>query len=75
MEKNIDMNVENVDFNCSEMLIELRKSTGMSRKEFCSYFGIPYRTLQDWELGSRVMPEYLFRLMEYKVQMEKLAKK
>ena len=23
---------------------ELRESTGMNRKEFCDYFGIPYRT-------------------------------
>ncbi len=75
MEKNKNMNIENVDFNCREMLIELRKSTGMNKKEFCSYFGIPYRTLQAWELGCREMPEYLFRLMEYKVQMEKLEKK
>lgn len=58
----------------SEMLIELRESTGMSRKEFCNYFEIPYRTMQDWELGNRKMPDYLFRLMEYKVRMEKLAK-
>lgn len=34
----------------------------------------PYRTLQDWELGKRTMPEYLLRLMFYKVKMEKLMK-
>ena len=34
-----------------EYLIELRTSTGMTRREFCEYFEIPYRTLQDWELG------------------------
>ncbi len=56
-----------------ECLIELRNSTGMSRKEFCAYFEIPYRTLQDWELGNRKMPDYLLRLMAYKVEMEKLA--
>lgn len=54
-------------------LLELRKSTGMNRKEFSGYFGIPYRTVQDWELGNRKMPEYLFRLMAYKVGIEKLA--
>ncbi len=42
----------------------------MNRKEFCEYFGIPYRTMTDWELGNRHMPEYLFRLMAYKVKME-----
>lgn len=55
-------------------LLELRKSTGMNRKEFSGYFGIPYRTVQDWELGNRKMPEYLFRLMAYKARIEKLAK-
>ena len=58
-----------------DYIIELRDSTGMTRKEFCEYFEIPYRTVQDWELGNRKMPEYLFRLMEYKLQMEKMIKK
>ena len=56
-----------------DYLIELRNSTGMSRKDFCAYFEIPYRTLQDWELGNRKMPDYLLRLMAYKIEMEKLV--
>ena len=57
-----------------EQLIEIRKRTGMNRREFAEYFNIPYRTVQDWELGNRQMPEYLFRLMEYKIRMENLMK-
>lgn len=57
-----------------KQLIEIRKRTGMNRREFAEYFDIPYRTVQDWELGNRQMPEYLFRLMEYKIRMEKLMK-
>ncbi len=57
-----------------EELIALRTSTGMNKRQFAEYFGIPYRTLQDWELGNRSIHEYLLRLMIYKVQMEKLAK-
>lgn len=53
-----------------DYLVELRESTGMTRKEFCEYFEIPYRTVQDWELGNRRMPDYLLRLMEYKIRME-----
>ena len=53
-----------------DYLGELRDSTGMTRKEFCEYFEIPYRTVQDWELGNRKMPDYLLRLMEYKIRME-----
>ena len=44
-----------------DYLVELRESTGMTRKEFCEYFEIPYRTVQDWELGNRKMPDYLLR--------------
>jgi len=58
-----------------EKLIELRKQTGMNRREFAEYFGIPYRTVQDWELGNRQMPDYLLRLMAYKVMMENLRKR
>ena len=53
-------------------LLETRTKTGMNRREFAEYFGIPYRTIQDWELGNRQMPDYLFRLMEYKLRIEKI---
>lgn len=58
-----------------DILIELRESTGMTRREFCDYFEIPYRTMQDWELGNRKMPDYLLRLMVYKIEIEKLIDK
>ena len=56
-------------------LKKLRESTGMNRKEFCEYFEIPYMTVTDWELGNRRVPQYLLRLMAYKIQMEKLDDK
>ena len=59
----------------SEELRKLRESTGMNRKEFCEYFEIPYMTETDWELGNRRVPQYLLRLMEYKVRIEQLADK
>ncbi|KIR01525.1 hypothetical protein P261_00339 [Lachnospiraceae bacterium TWA4] len=58
--------------DCQEKIIELRKSTGMNRKEFCLYFNIPYRTVTEWELGNRHAPEYVLRLLEYYIKMEKL---
>lgn len=57
-----------------EALLALREETGMNRKKFAEYFGIPYRTLQDWELGNRRTPEYLLHLMEYKIHTEKYLK-
>ena len=58
-----------------EELRKLRESTGMNRKEFCKYFEIPYMTETDWELGNRRVPQYLLRLMAYKIEIEKLAEK
>ena len=58
-----------------DQVIELRKSTGMNRKEFCEYFGIPYRTVTEWERGTRRMPDYVLRLMAYQIKMEKINRK
>ena len=49
---------------------ELRERSGMSRGQFAEYFDIPYRTIQNWELGLRECPEYLLKLMEYKLMNE-----
>ena len=49
---------------------KLREEAGMSRREFCEFFDIPYRTLQDWELGNRSLPDYLLRLMSYRLKIE-----
>ena len=49
----------------------IREESGMSRKDFADWLGIPYRTMQEWELGRRVMPQYVFDLISYKVKNEK----
>ena len=53
---------------------ELRISSGMSRPQFAEYFGIPYRTVQSWELSgksnARPCPTYLLDLMKYKLEKE-----
>ena len=54
---------------------ELRESTGMNRKEFCKYFEIPYRTVTEWERGTRKMPDYVLRLLAYTVKMDNLIVK
>jgi len=50
-----------------ELLKRLRAETGMSQRRFADYFRIPIRTYEDWERGVRKMPEYLLRLMAYKL--------
>ena len=57
-----------------DCLIKLRTESGMTRTQFCEYFEIPYRTVQDWELGNRKMPDYLLRLITYKLKAEKILK-
>ena len=57
-----------------ESIVSLRESTGMTRKEFCEYFQIPYRTVTEWERDNRHAPEYVLRLLEYYIRMEGLIK-
>ena len=51
--------------------ISVREQTKMNRKEFADWLGIPYRTMQDWELATSQVPEYVLRLIAFKVQVEK----
>jgi DNA-binding transcriptional regulator YiaG len=49
---------------------ELRQASGMTQKEFAEYFEIPKRTIESWDEGARKCPEYLLKLMEYKLTKE-----
>lgn len=49
---------------------EIRALTGLNKKDFSEQYGIPYRTLQNWELGIAKAPDYLIDLIEYKVRNE-----
>ncbi|RKJ19130.1 hypothetical protein D7X48_14495 [bacterium D16-50] len=60
--------------DCKEKIRGMRESTGMTRKEFCKFFQIPYRTVTEWELGNRHAPEYVLRLLEYYIRTEGLVK-
>lgn len=51
----------------------IRNVTGMTRPQFSEWLGMPLRTLQAWEKGTREMPDYVLRLIAYKVHMEKAA--
>ena len=53
---------------------ELRQASGMNLKKFGEYFEIPYSTLQNWEGGHRQCPEYLLKLIEYKLNNEKKSR-
>lgn len=53
---------------------KLRESTGMNRREFCTYLEIPYRTVADWEMEKRHAPAYVGRLLEYYLRAEGMIK-
>ncbi|MCI7491239.1 MAG: helix-turn-helix domain-containing protein [Lachnobacterium sp.] len=56
------------------MIKYLRLLTGMKREDFANYLHIPLGTVRDWEQGKRKMPEYVYELIEYKVERELIAK-
>lgn len=53
---------------------ELREASGMTQKSFSEFFGIPKRTIENWEGGKRECPEYLLDLIEYKLKNEGIIK-
>lgn len=54
----------------NEDYVNLRMSAGMNRKKFSEYLGIPYRTIQDWESGSRTPPDYIYKLIKAKLTLD-----
>ena len=47
---------------------EIRASTGLSQAKFCEVLDIPLKTLQHWEAGRRSCPDYVVKLIIYRVQ-------
>lgn len=43
---------------------EMREKTGLSQGKFANYFGISYRTIQQWEQERSNPPRYLVALLE-----------
>lgn len=43
---------------------EIRTLTGLSQKKFGDLYGIPMRTIQNWENGVSDAPEYVLRMLE-----------
>lgn len=48
----------------NERIKQLRKSTGLSQTKFGELFGIPMRTIQNWETGEREPANYIVNMME-----------
>lgn len=57
--------------NAENPFKELRQASGMTQRAFAEYFGIPLRTVEDWERGVRKCAPYLIDLMKYKLDNKK----
>ena len=44
--------------NISNKMKEIRAITGLTRKDFSDKYGIPLRTLEDWEAGRRIIRKW-----------------
>lgn len=55
----------------AERVREMRKETGLSAQKFGDKYGIPMRTIQDWERGERNAPDYVIDLLERAVEEDK----
>ncbi|MBO6231832.1 MAG: helix-turn-helix transcriptional regulator [Ruminococcus sp.] len=53
---------------------ELRAAAGMTQQKFSEYFEIPRRSIEDWDRGLHNPPDYLVKLIEYKLRNEGLLK-
>ena len=53
---------------------ELRALSGMTQKAFAEYFGIPRRTVEDWDREINKCASYLIDLMRYKLEKEDIIK-
>ncbi len=69
----IDQNRDSAKRMTAYYIEAIRNETGMTRPQFSEWLGMPLRTLQAWEKGTREMPDYVLRLIAYKVHVEKEA--
>ena len=49
---------------------ELRALTGLSQQKFGDKYGIPRRTIQNWELGYRKPPDYIVGMLEAEIKKD-----
>ena len=63
-------------FGSDQSIVNLRKMTGLSRAAFARTYGIPLRSLENWETGAslnaRSAPSYVVNLLAYAVVMDRL---
>ena len=54
---------------------EMRKELGETQCGFATRYNIPFRTIQNWESGTRKPPEYIIDLLEHQVKEDLINRK
>ncbi len=54
---------------------EMRARLGDTQSEFAARYGIPFRTVQNWETGVRRPPEYIVNLLENRIREDLVNRK
>lgn len=54
---------------------EMRTRLGDTQSEFAARYNIPFRTVQNWETGTRKPPEYIMDLLEHRTKEDLLNRK
>ena len=55
-------------------ILSLRMESGLTRKDFARYLSIPYRTIENWEKGINKCPDYVYDLIEYRMETDDVFK-
>lgn len=61
-----------MDNNNALTVRQLKEKAKMTAREFADFFEMPKRTVEAWQSGRNKPPEYLVKLMEYKLKTEKI---
>lgn len=48
-------------------ILEARQEAGLTQKQVYELIGVPVRTLQNWEAGIRICPQYVENLLVEKL--------
>ncbi|MCD7818175.1 MAG: helix-turn-helix domain-containing protein [Lachnospiraceae bacterium] len=64
------------DVEVIEMTIrEMRTTLGDTQSQFAARYHIPFRTIQNWETGTRKPPDYIIELLEKQIQVDLVNRK
>jgi len=65
----LNMGIKNTDIK------RIRKELNLTQSKFGERFGIPMRTIQEWESGRRTPPDYVLNLITENIELQKLLTK